>query len=179
MDAETALNYDPALDEEEEDGLGYYEDGVKRTLTDEQIEMFRHSEIAQLVREGKLHEEDTFEETHSEGESDYDVGRSRTPRSDASSIEGDLVGLVDPALPQGPRPRAGKDKTTRQRRSESPCVVGLLGRRRKEEVPYDERHKRKWEDFIEDNDPIEGSITHRRMARELDEQRDESVDLDY
>jgi hypothetical protein len=41
-----------AADFEEEDpdddGLGYYDDGVKRTLTDEQIEIFRHSELQQL-----------------------------------------------------------------------------------------------------------------------------------
>ncbi|KAM5378028.1 hypothetical protein ACJZ2D_004639 [Fusarium nematophilum] len=42
--------YDDAW-EEEDDGLGYYEDGVKRTLTDEQIEIFRHSELEALRRE--------------------------------------------------------------------------------------------------------------------------------
>ncbi len=31
--------------EEDDDGLGYYPDGVKRTLTDEQIAIFRHSEM--------------------------------------------------------------------------------------------------------------------------------------
>ncbi|KAI1465478.1 uncharacterized protein F4812DRAFT_461787 [Daldinia caldariorum] len=36
--------------EEEDDGLGYYPDGVKRTLTDEQIAIFRHSEIEALRR---------------------------------------------------------------------------------------------------------------------------------
>ena len=36
---------------EEEDDLGYYDDGVKRTLTDEQIEIFRHSELEALRRE--------------------------------------------------------------------------------------------------------------------------------
>ncbi|GKT64736.1 hypothetical protein ColTof4_07133 [Colletotrichum tofieldiae] len=36
---------------EEDDGLGYYPDGVKRTLTDEQIAMFRHSELEALKRE--------------------------------------------------------------------------------------------------------------------------------
>lgn len=35
---------------EEDDGLGYYPDGVKRTLTDEQIAMFRHSEYQALER---------------------------------------------------------------------------------------------------------------------------------
>lgn len=38
-------------DAEEDDGLGYYEDGVKRTLTDAQIAIFRHSEIQTLLRE--------------------------------------------------------------------------------------------------------------------------------
>ncbi|KAK6820555.1 hypothetical protein PG990_012544 [Apiospora arundinis] len=37
--------------EEEEDDLGYYSDGVKRTLTDEQIAIFRHSEIETLRRD--------------------------------------------------------------------------------------------------------------------------------
>ncbi|EXJ86980.1 hypothetical protein A1O3_03937 [Capronia epimyces CBS 606.96] len=36
------------------DGLGYYEDGAKRTLTDEQIEMFRHSEIQRLLNERRV-----------------------------------------------------------------------------------------------------------------------------
>ena len=36
---------------EEEDDLGYYEDGVKRTLTDEQIEIFRHSELEALRKQ--------------------------------------------------------------------------------------------------------------------------------
>ena len=36
---------------EEDDGLGYYDDGVKRTLTDAQIAIFRHSEIQALLRE--------------------------------------------------------------------------------------------------------------------------------
>jgi hypothetical protein len=33
------------------DGLGYYEDGVKRTLTEDQVKMFRHSEIQRLLKE--------------------------------------------------------------------------------------------------------------------------------
>ena len=33
----------------DEDDLGYYSDGCARTLTDEQIEIFRHSEIQRLL----------------------------------------------------------------------------------------------------------------------------------
>ncbi|KAL2009595.1 hypothetical protein VTN00DRAFT_5402 [Thermoascus crustaceus] len=49
--------YDEFDEEEYDDGLGYYPDGVKRTLTDEQIRIFRHSEIHALLREKQLREE--------------------------------------------------------------------------------------------------------------------------
>lgn len=42
---------------EDDDGLGYYPDGVKRTLTDEQIAMFRHSEIYALFRKQQIQNE--------------------------------------------------------------------------------------------------------------------------
>ncbi|TVY54313.1 hypothetical protein LCER1_G003227 [Lachnellula cervina] len=44
---------EPYQEEEEDDSLGYYEDGTKRTLTDEQasIAIFRHSEIETLLRD--------------------------------------------------------------------------------------------------------------------------------
>ncbi|KAL7943267.1 hypothetical protein V8C42DRAFT_330204 [Trichoderma barbatum] len=48
--SETQL-YEEWEEEEEEDGLGYYEDGVKRTLTDAQIAIFRHSELRELRRQ--------------------------------------------------------------------------------------------------------------------------------
>jgi hypothetical protein len=43
-------NYDEdGYEYEEDDDLGYYEDGVKRTLTDTQISIFRHSEIQRIL----------------------------------------------------------------------------------------------------------------------------------
>ncbi|KAI1328873.1 hypothetical protein F5Y16DRAFT_136701 [Xylariaceae sp. FL0255] len=53
-------------EEENDDGLGYYSDGVKRTLTDEQIAIFRHSELeafrkAQEEAAAKPRPEDTAE----------------------------------------------------------------------------------------------------------------------
>ncbi|KAI2479248.1 DUF3807 domain containing protein [Pyrenophora tritici-repentis] len=44
--------------DEADDGLGYYSDGTKRTLTDEQIAMFRHSEIHAILRKRQLRKED-------------------------------------------------------------------------------------------------------------------------
>ncbi|KAL8827265.1 MAG: hypothetical protein Q9170_007080 [Blastenia crenularia] len=43
-----------AEEEAKDDGLGYYPDGVKRTLTDEQISMFRNSEIYSILRKRQL-----------------------------------------------------------------------------------------------------------------------------
>ncbi|KAI1334390.1 hypothetical protein F5Y15DRAFT_291660 [Xylariaceae sp. FL0016] len=42
--------YEDHYNEADEDDLGYYPDGVKRTLTDEQIAIFRHSELEGLRR---------------------------------------------------------------------------------------------------------------------------------
>ncbi|BCS21274.1 DUF3807 domain-containing protein [Aspergillus puulaauensis] len=47
-------SYEKNHDVSAEDDLGYYPDGVKRTLTDEQIRIFRHSEIHSLLRERQI-----------------------------------------------------------------------------------------------------------------------------
>jgi hypothetical protein len=44
----------PEAHEDDEDDLGWYHDGVKRTLTDEQVAMFRHSEIQRLLQQRRL-----------------------------------------------------------------------------------------------------------------------------
>ena len=78
-------------EEAEDDGLGYYEDGVKRTLTDEQISIFRHSEIQALLR-ARQHADDTKEEEEEpsvslpvieegEVEEDMALSESSTPAS--------------------------------------------------------------------------------------------------
>ena len=53
---------------EDDDGLGWYPDGVKRTLTDEQIAMFRHSEIQAILR-AKRHQRE-MKSSDSEARSD-------------------------------------------------------------------------------------------------------------
>jgi hypothetical protein len=61
--------------EEEDDGLGYYADGVKRTLTDEQIAIFRHSEIQTLLRE-RRHAREAKE--HEDSQQVYTPGAEET-----------------------------------------------------------------------------------------------------
>jgi Protein of unknown function (DUF3807) len=70
---------------EEDDGLGYYDDGVKRTLTDAQIAIFRHSEIQALLRERR----------HAAEPKDVDVAEqpSRPAADQRESEEGELGGV--------------------------------------------------------------------------------------
>ena len=75
FNAASALNdpHEPIedQDEEEDDGLGYYPDGVKRTLTDEQIAMFRASEIYALIRERQVRTEN--DEAEGRGQQMVDI----------------------------------------------------------------------------------------------------------
>lgn len=176
MDAETALTYEPGSEENE---LGYYDDGVKRTLTDEQIEMFRHSEIQQLMREGKMTrgeaEISRIGEVVNYDENDLEA---RSTVSDISSVEDELVGLTRPGSLMPP-PRTAQRHPSQDIQSESRYYTDAKGRRREQEASYEERHKRKWEAYVEEIDPNEGSLTHRRIVRELDQQQAENVELDY
>ncbi|PNS18010.1 hypothetical protein CAC42_3969 [Sphaceloma murrayae] len=55
-------------DDEDDDGLGWYSDGAKRRITDEQIAIFRHSELFRLMREREIAEiSDGRSPAHSSG----------------------------------------------------------------------------------------------------------------
>jgi hypothetical protein len=74
--------------EEEDDSLGYYPDGTKRTLTDEQIAMFRHSEIQSILRKRRLRKErrDAGEESEEEGAVAETRGDAASPASAPSTV---------------------------------------------------------------------------------------------
>lgn len=140
--------------------------------------MFRHSEMEMIARQERAQADQTIEEKAPDTVvGDYKGHEEGSPASDASSVEAELVALA------GPRTIAPSEETQRQQhRSQTiskHISTDLKTRRRAREVPYDQRHKRKWEAYIDENDPIEGSLTHRRIVRELDEQHTETVDLDY
>ena len=172
MGTEEALGYDPA---DEDDGLGYYEDGEKRTLTDDQIEMFRHSEIEQLVREGMLAREQEHVE---DGEIPAEDEANETAPSEGSSVEEELLGIAAPSLAVPSTKKVDKQPSPSSRSNISE-TSSAMRKQREREIPYDERHKRKWESYVEDTDTAHGSRTHRRIIRELDEQRTEDVELEY
>jgi hypothetical protein len=137
-------HHDAHVDLEEthgDDGLGYYSDGVKRTLTDDQIAMFRHSEIQVLLRERRRRRE------NSEDETSHD-----TPSGSTQPV-GDIS------------PPVTADDTVRQRSASTSGSQGL--------------GKRKWQRFIESSETNPEHLTHRRIARELDEQKASAIDLAY
>ncbi len=173
MDAEEALGYAPA---DEDDGLGYYEDGGKRTLTDEQVEMFRHSEVEQLIREGLLARDE--EEGVQDGEIAAGNESSGVAPSEASSVEEELLSIAVPARLIQPVEKVIKQPSPSIHSAASE-TSSAMRRRRENDIPYQERNKRKWEGYVEDTDPMHGSRTHRRIVRELDEQRVEDVELEY
>lgn len=178
-------------EEKEGDDLGYYDDGVKRTLTDEQIEMFRHSELEQVARAERLARE----------ELGLDDEAAPSPRSDASSLDEDLVGLSrphkHPKHPHSLLTAASRSKTrtlpvdafSSSKRSTSTASADnrsgrQMKKQRKEDIPYDQRNKRKWEEHIATVDPVKGtwmyeSKTENRLRREADNIKAESVELDY
>ena len=183
-DAETALGYDAAaaFEEQQLDVLGYYADGSKRTLTEEQIAIFRHSEMMQLARDERRRREENASERESESLG-RDDQRPVSPVS-TSSLESELRGLARPKAPPTRKttksggsstlttdPQRGAQKQ-KQKHKQQP-------RKRQSQVPYEQRNKRKWEGWIVDDDPEQGSITHRRQVREMDELRDDQVELDY
>ncbi|KAE8153740.1 hypothetical protein BDV25DRAFT_18709 [Aspergillus avenaceus] len=87
---------------DEEDSLGYYPDGVRRTLTDEQIEIFRHSEIHALLREKQLREEEMAQgPSHSEG-APANEGKTATGQgSQSTPVDGEAGPLLsDTKLPE-------------------------------------------------------------------------------
>ncbi|KAK0367193.1 hypothetical protein LTR59_006831 [Friedmanniomyces endolithicus] len=166
VDAETALQYESTMTPEEE-GLGYYADGTRRTLTDEQIAMFRHSEIEHLLRERRLvREEEEYQNREWRA-----VSRKRRARPYRTSKR---------RAAQKQRPKAESQRQLSQSsRSDTSRSTDPARRPRREEVPYGQRHKRKWENFVDEIDPVEGSLTHRRIVRQLDEDTEAALEIDY
>jgi hypothetical protein len=131
---------------EEDDGLGYYPDGVKRTLTDEQIAIFRHSELEALRRakESSLNKKVT----------------TTNPDEDAAQSMSE-----DGEVPSAPSATAKKSKKRKRGKSKN------NNKHRNGEEPIDLR-KRTWDvvdkglatlDYgEEDNEPAEASAIQRR-----------------
>jgi hypothetical protein len=92
--------------EEEDDGLGYYPDGVKRTLTDEQIAIFRHSELEALRRARESSQPRKSTTTNPEEDAVHD-----------SSEEGEISSTPSGAAKKSKKRKRGKPKNNNKNRT--------------------------------------------------------------
>ncbi|KAF7863975.1 hypothetical protein EAF04_006940 [Stromatinia cepivora] len=96
-------------EEVEDDGLGYYPDGVKRILTDEQIAIFRHSEIQAILRERRRAAEPN--ETTDEQTTSGIPGTDRVGAGEAGGEGGEVAENFSHPEPIGPvRPKKKSKK---------------------------------------------------------------------
>jgi hypothetical protein len=107
--------------DDDDDGLGYYPDGVKRTLTDEQIEMFRHSELHAIERKKAKEEERGVSTAPTEGNTDS-LTESTADIIDVEQTKEHAAGEEGQALDQAARKkkRQRKGKTANQMREPKP-----------------------------------------------------------
>ncbi|KXT15003.1 hypothetical protein AC579_7749 [Pseudocercospora musae] len=165
-----------ALSFDDDHALGYYEDGVKRTLTDEQIAMFRRTELWHMKHRQEQRQEDA--QGNATDAHEPEPGRAASEASQVSSLEDELLAYATVKQLKSPSVELKLPQPSHASRSHSNSG-SRRGRPVQQNIPYDQRNKRKWEGYINDEHPIQGSLTHRRVARELDDQQTEPVEMDY
>lgn len=141
--------------EEEVDELGYYADGVKRTLTDEQIAMFRHSEIQQLLKERRRRREQELDDREAQDEQ-----AGPQPNASGAPVRASASATMIQCPDAVPSP------TTEQLNKE-------------EDAKLPKRENRKRKKKAERQETVEEQKTSRRLARELDEVQAANIELDY
>lgn len=145
---------------EDVDELGYYPDGVKRTLTDEQIAMFRHSEVYSILRAKQVLEENR----QADG---YELSDSHLSDGDEvvrTQISSDKIAEAPPDQDtryKDSKPGTGAQKTTN----------GLMTK-----TTGSNKRKRHSGDS---GDPRNQGHSFRRTARELDSLMEDEQILDY
>jgi Protein of unknown function (DUF3807) len=149
---------EPWEGEGDDDGLGYYEDGTKRTLTDEQIAIFRHSEIQDLIKR---------------------CARAKLERDEAA--EGDDVDILNGA--DATAEKAGSpvgDVGSKSERRAAAAKSGQEPSKLPASKPRSGKRKRGPKRRIPDEFKGEGDDkTFRRVCREMDTSKDEVIVLEY
>lgn len=162
--------------EEEDSGLGYYEDGAPRTLTDEQIAMFRHSEIQAIIRKrkqqrenGDASEEGEAEESVAEGSIKADSPASQPISATVSGAGGVASGRVEKLKSQQWTTSSTRTKAKNKRNRDK-----YKAKKRDERLKREQARKKGQED---DDESDEWDPWHQ--AKGPDVQKDDNVDLDY
>lgn len=169
--------------EEEENALGYYDDGNPRTLTDEQIAMFRHSEIQAIIRKRRLerengngseeHEDDEGEiaESAADGSTRGESPASQATHAAAPASNYVASGRIDKLKSQSQQWTASSPRTkARNKRNRDKYKAKKRDERVKREQTRKHNHN-------EDDESDEWDPWHQ--AKGPDVQKDDTADLDY
>ena len=145
---------------EDVDELGYYPDGVKRTLTDEQIAMFRHSEVYSILRKRQVLAENRQADGYELSDSQLSDGEEVT----GAQISSDKFAETPPD--QYTRYTGSKPQKVAQKNTNGPIPKTTVINKRK-------RHSG------DSGDPQSQGHSFRRTARELDSPMENDQILDY
>ncbi|KAF1932427.1 uncharacterized protein M421DRAFT_89712 [Didymella exigua CBS 183.55] len=181
----SSVDSEPAEEcyEEEANALGCYEDSTPRTLTDEQIAMFRHSEIQAIIRKRRLKRENgngPEEEEAEDGEAEESVAEG------SSKVESSASQATPAAGPETDKVATGRvDKLKSQSQQWATSSPRTKARNKRNRDKYkakkrDERFKREQTRKLnrdEDDESDEWDPWHQ--AKGPDVQKDDTVDLDY
>ncbi|KAF2467568.1 uncharacterized protein BDR25DRAFT_344918 [Lindgomyces ingoldianus] len=189
-----------AIDQSYGDGLGYYKDGVKRTLTDDDIAFLRRSEVMQILRERRRRRD-----VSRSPEPDFPV-QQQVQRPDQPTEDSPLkltptstnnlplnastpLGRSKDGVQQG---RIGKknnwvktSEKTRQRNRKSRRANKKNKKERKKSRPEVPRRRDEEEEEKEEEEEEEGEGEEsdewdpRRQATGPDAIKDTTIDLDY
>ena len=145
--------------EAEEGDLGYYPDGNKRTLTDDQIAMFRHSEIYSILRERQIRKENK----------DADCGEEPA-NSSLDAVDDAQVIVLSDAVDESGSEDGEEEEYARFLESEQKDWQAAAARNKR---------KRGSEDLGERQGRAYNPRSTRRVVRELDSITAEDHVLDY
>ena len=141
------------------DDLGYYPDGTKRTLTDEQIAMFRHSEVYSILRERQVRKENLEAD---EGDQSETVASQLEEGAEATTLPDEEGGVqIDPEVKRA-------SSTISETTSQHVEATHLIGKRKRGDTDTGHVHGRKY-----------ASRSTRGFVRELDSAAAEDQTLDY
>lgn len=185
---------------DDDDSLGYYADGVKRTLTDEQIAIFRHTEVEMLLKDRRREREEQREREEEEKGLGREVGPKAEIELDTEmDIEVDTEGMMDTSTLECQQTEI---RTARKESLQPPDELHRTVPELTDENPnnanpattlenaqsHSRRKRSRTKRTANNGGAGEGSMdaeeagnvwNFRRRARELDEKEEQHFELDY
>ncbi|KAF3001931.1 hypothetical protein E8E13_006823 [Curvularia kusanoi] len=170
------VKQEPAEEYYEDSSLGYYEDGTPRTLTDEQIAMFRHSEIQAIIRKRRQRRDNG--NTSEDGELEEPAVEQPAEAESPASLPAPSVGPDSGKVASG---RVEKLKT--QQWTTSSPRTKARNKRNRDKYKLKKRDERLQREQVrksnmeKDDESDEWDPWHQ--ANGPDVHKDVTVDLDY